>query len=66
MFGAKYATIFAPGATAPATSISSITSASGPFALPVGAFFAELTETLLTVGVVIFNFLKYFFKSDST
>jgi len=36
VFGAKYTAIFAPGATAPATSMSSITSPSGPLGLPVG------------------------------
>ena len=38
VFGPKYTAIFAPGATAPTTSISSITSPSGPFASPVGRF----------------------------
>ena len=50
VFGAKYTTIFAAGAMAPAISISSITSASGPFGSPVGAFVAPSTETKVTFG----------------
>ena len=49
VFGAKYTTIFAPGATAPTTSMSSITSPSAPCG-PSGTFPAPSTETDETSG----------------
>src|ERR1700751_1048084 len=53
VLSAKYATILLPGAMAPATSISSITSPSGPSGLPVGSLLALPTDTADTVGVVL-------------
>jgi hypothetical protein len=65
VLGAKYTTILAPGATAPITSISSMTSVSGPLVSPVGAFWAPSTETAVTVGAgEIFRPLKYVARSD--
>ena len=45
----------APGATAPATSMSSATSVSGPLGSPVGAFCAPSTDTAITLGSGIFS-----------
>src|SRR5208282_6879635 len=50
VLGAKYTTTRAPGATDPATSMSSSTSPSGPSGFPVGAFPAPSTETTVTFG----------------
>ena len=49
MFGAKYTTIFAFGATAAATSMSSITSPSAESAFD-GALLAPSTRTVVTDG----------------
>ena len=46
------------GAIAPATSISSSTSPSGPLESPVGVFAAPSTETAVTFGAEIPKFLK--------
>src|SRR5579871_3873945 len=58
LLGAKYTTIDAPGAMEPTTSISSITSRSGPEGSPVGAFCPPSTEMLDTWGSVTPNCLK--------
>ena len=50
VFGAKYTAMVVPGATPPSTSISSITSPSGPLGSP-GWFWALRTLTASTVGV---------------
>src|SRR5207244_10392121 len=55
--------MLAPGATAPATSISSATSPSALFGSPVGAFAAPSTDTALTGGAVIPRFPKKAFRS---
>ena len=59
VLGAKYTAMLAPEATAPATSMSSMTSVSGPLVSPVGAFCPPSTETATTAGAgEIFRLLK--------
>ena len=58
VLGAKYTTIRAPGALAPTTSMSSITSPSGPLGSPVGLLRAPSTPTALTLGALIPAALK--------
>ena len=53
VFSAKYTTILAAGAIDPDTSISNITSPSGPFGSPVGLLLPLPTETADTVGVSV-------------
>ena len=50
VLGAKNTLSRAPGARAPATSMSSSTSPSAPLGSPVGAFRPPSTDTLATVG----------------
>src|SRR5664280_2644524 len=64
VFSAKYTTIFAPGAIAPTTSISSITSASGPLGSPVGVLLPFPTDTAVTRGVLVkFTCFQYASRS---
>ncbi len=49
----------APGAMAPAISISSVTSPSEPFGLPVGAFLLLSSGTDTTLGAFTPSFEKY-------
>src|SRR5580704_8539525 len=65
VFGAKYTAICAAGAIAPATSMSSSTSPSGPLASPVGEFVAPSTETAVTFGVEIPRLPKNWVRSDA-
>ena len=51
VFSAKYTTMLEPGAIDPQTSMSSITSPSGPLASPVGLLLPLPTETADTLGV---------------
>jgi hypothetical protein len=52
VLGVKYTTSVASGAIDPATSTSSITSPSGPSALPVGWLLPPSTETETSFGAV--------------
>src|SRR5471030_2895635 len=63
VLGAKYTAIFACDAIAPTTSISSITSPSGPLASPLGEFCAWSTDTAVTVGDPTLKALKYVSRS---
>src|SRR6185437_4305436 len=62
VFGAKYTAILAPGAMAPATSMSSATSPSALSGV-VGAFVPPSTETETTAGVERFSPEKYVERS---
>src|SRR3979490_787133 len=50
VFGAKYTSWLAPGASAPTTSMSSMTSPSAELGSPVGVFLPPSTSTALTCG----------------
>src|ERR1700733_368525 len=50
VLGLKYTTMFAAGAMDPTTSMSSMTSPSGPSTWPVGAFVPWSTDTAETLG----------------
>ena len=51
VLGAKYTTMATPGATAPTTSMSSITSPSAFWSAP-GVFCPPSTETAVTLGAL--------------
>src|ERR1044071_1102911 len=63
VWATKKTAIFALRTSPPATSISSMTSPSGPLGLPVGELCAPDTETAVTLGLGIPSEAKYFFKS---
>src|SRR5581483_11219056 len=65
VFGAKYTAIVAALASAPATSISSITSPSGPLASPVGEFWPPSTPIGTTVGSGSDSPLKNVWRSEA-
>src|SRR5450631_4533424 len=63
VLGVKYTTMFAAGAIDPTTSMSSMTSPSGPFAAPVGEFVPWSTDTAETLGEPTLSPVKYVFRS---
>ena len=63
-FGAKYTSCVAPGAAAPATSMSSATSTSAPVGSEPGSFATPSTDTAVTEGTAMPSPPKYVVRSE--